>query len=61
MPGKSTTDRRSRLLGVVFFAIALAGTAFYGWEFGSDSGLVPTILGALAVALVIVTALSRKR
>lgn len=43
-------------VGLLFAFIAIVGTQFLGWEWGSDQ-LVPTLIGVVAagVALVVVS------
>lgn len=43
-------------VGLLFALIAIVGTQFLGWEWGSDQ-LVPTLIGVIAagVALVVVS------
>ncbi len=47
-------------IGVAVALVAVVGTQFLGWEWGSGQ-LTPAIIGAAAAAIAIVAALNRRR
>lgn len=61
MIGGRNSSQRLQLAGLVFCLIAVVGSVVYGWEFGGDTGPVPTVLGIVAVALALVVTVRRRR
>ncbi len=56
-------DRQSPLLtavGLLVAAIAIVGTQFLGWEWGSG-GLAPTTIGVIVAGIAVVIAAKRRQ
>jgi hypothetical protein len=60
MPGRADESRPLQLVGAAVALVAVVGTLAFNWQFGGDSGVLPTALAVMAVVLAVgVTAYRR--
>jgi hypothetical protein len=60
MSGRASDSSALQGIRVSMAAVAVVGYVAFDWQFGGESGAVPTVLAILAVALAVGVTLSRR-
>lgn len=61
MPGRPSDSRSLTYVGVAVAVVAFVGTVAFDWSFSGDDGILPFVLGGVAVAIAVSWELYRRR